>query len=86
MDHKLANGTKMWKGNGNTITLLFSLKGLEIIQQERGGQVNTIVMGYFNSILSHKSGTAKKRVLTNQSISNCKRYFLWRFFFQPSAA
>ena len=25
---------KMWKGNGNTNTLLFSLKGLEILQQE----------------------------------------------------
>ena len=33
MNHKLANGIKMWKGNGNTTTLLFSLKRLEIIHQ-----------------------------------------------------
>ena len=26
---------KMWKANGNTTTLLFSLKGLEILDQER---------------------------------------------------
>jgi hypothetical protein len=28
MSHKLANGMKMWKGIGNTTTLLFSLNGL----------------------------------------------------------
>ena len=33
---------KMRKGNGNTTTL-FSLKGLEIVHKERGGQVKTIV-------------------------------------------
>jgi len=33
MTHKLTNGMQMWKGNGNTITLLFSLKGLEILHQ-----------------------------------------------------
>jgi hypothetical protein len=27
MNHKLANGMKIWKGNVNTITLIFSLKG-----------------------------------------------------------
>ena len=27
---KLTNGMKMWKGNGNTTTLLFPLKALEI--------------------------------------------------------
>jgi hypothetical protein len=50
----LANGMKMLKGNGNTTTLLFSLKGLEILHQERRVQVKTIV----NSILFHKSGPA----------------------------
>jgi hypothetical protein len=35
MNHKLAKGMKMWKGNRNTTTLLFSLKGLEILHQER---------------------------------------------------
>ena len=34
MIHKLANGLKMWKGNGNTTTLLFALKGLEIYIKE----------------------------------------------------
>ena len=47
MNHKLTNGMKMWKGNGNrpTATLLSSLKGFEILHQERRGQVNIIVMG-----------------------------------------
>ena len=27
----------MWEGNGNTIKLLFPLKGLEILHQERRG-------------------------------------------------
>jgi hypothetical protein len=35
MNHNLANGMKMWKGNGNTTKLLFSLKGLEILHQEK---------------------------------------------------
>ena len=39
---------KMWKGNGNITTLLFSLKGHEILYQERRGQVKTIVMERFN--------------------------------------
>jgi hypothetical protein len=55
MNHKLANGINMWKGNGNTTTLLFSLKGLEILHQEKRGEVNTIVMEHLNSILLHNS-------------------------------
>ena len=39
LNRKLANGMKMWKGNGNSTTLLFSMKGLEILHQERRGQV-----------------------------------------------
>jgi hypothetical protein len=35
MNQMLTNGIKTWKGNGNTITLYFSLKGLEILHQER---------------------------------------------------
>jgi hypothetical protein len=54
------NGMKMWKGNGNTTLLLFSLKGLEIFHQERRGQVETIVTEHFNGILIHKSGPANK--------------------------
>ena len=69
MNHELANGMKMWKGNRNNTTLLFSLKGLEILNQERRGQVNTIVMEHFNSILFHKSAPANKQH-TSQSIRN----------------
>ena len=62
----LANGMKMWKGNGNTTTLLFSLKGLEILHQGKRGQVKTIVMEHFSSILFHESGPANKQY-TNHS-------------------
>ena len=61
MNNKLANGMKMWKGDGNTATLLFSLKRLEIVHQERREQVKIIVMEHFNGILFHKSGTANKQ-------------------------
>jgi hypothetical protein len=61
MNHKLANGMKMWRGNGNTTTLLFSLKKLEIVHQEKRRQVKTIVMEHFNGILFHKSGLANKQ-------------------------
>jgi hypothetical protein len=60
MNHKLVNGAKMWKGNGNTDTLLFFLKGLEILHQETKGQVKAIVMEHFNDILFHKSEPASE--------------------------
>ena len=41
-------------------TTLFSLQGHEISHQERG-QVNTVVVKYFNSIPFHKSGPANKQ-------------------------
>ena len=66
--HKLANSMKIWKGYGSTTILLFSLKGLEILHQERRGQGNTIVMGYPNSILFHKSDPSNKQH-TYQSIN-----------------
>ena len=44
----------MWKGNVNTITLLFSLKVVEILHKERRGQVKIIIMEPFNGILFHK--------------------------------
>jgi hypothetical protein len=74
MNHKLANGMKMWKENGNITTLFFSLKGLEILHQEGRGQVKTMVMEHFNGILFHKSGPANKQhtnqsIITNQEIS-----------------
>jgi hypothetical protein len=68
MSHKLANGMKMWKGIGNATTLLFFLKGLELLHQERREQMKTLVMEHFNGILFHKSGTANKQH-TNQSIN-----------------
>ena len=61
MNHKLAKGMKMWKGNRNTTTLLFLLKELEILHQERRGQVKTIVMEHFNDVLFHKSRPANKQ-------------------------
>ena len=67
MNHKLANDMKMWKGNENATTLLFSLKRLEIVHQERRGQVKTMVMEHFNGILFHKSEPANKQH-TNQPI------------------
>jgi hypothetical protein len=60
MIHKLANGMKMWKGNRNTIPL-FSLQRLEIVHQERRGQVKTVVLERFNGILLQKSGPANKQ-------------------------
>jgi hypothetical protein len=66
MNHKLANGMKIWNANGNTTTLLFSPKGLEILHQERRWLVDTLLMEHFESILSHKSGPINKQH-TNQS-------------------
>ena len=54
MDHKLPKDMEIWKGKGNRITLPFSLKGLEILHQKRRGQVNTILIEHFKSILFHK--------------------------------
>ena len=66
MNNKFANGMKMWKGNGNT-TILFSLKRLEIVHQERRGQVKTMVIEDFNGILFHKSLPANKQHTVNHS-------------------
>ena len=62
MNRKLANGMKMWKGSGNTNRLLlFSLKGIKILHQERRGQVKTMAIEHFNGILFHKCGPANKQ-------------------------
>ena len=45
----------------DTNTLLFSLKGPEILHQERWGQVKILVMEHFYSILFHKSEHANKK-------------------------
>ena len=63
---------KMWKGIVNTTTLLFFLKGHEILHQERRGQVKTIAMEHFD-MLFHKSGPANKQH-TNQSINQSIKY------------
>jgi hypothetical protein len=68
MSNKFVNGMKMCKEKWNTTKLLFSLKGLEILFQERRGQVKTLLMEHFN-ILFHKSGPANKQH-TNQSINH----------------
>jgi hypothetical protein len=45
------------------------LKGLEILHRKRRGQVNTMVMDHFNSILFHKSTVLNKQQIY-QSIRN----------------
>ena len=74
MNHKLANGMKIWKENGNAATL-FSLKGLEILHKK--GRVNIIVMEHFNSILFYKSGPANKQYSyqsINQQENKCNSH------------
>jgi hypothetical protein len=44
---------QMLKSHSALTTLLFPLKGLEILNQERRGQVKPIVMEYYNGILFH---------------------------------
>ena len=52
---------KMWKANGNTTSLSFSLKVLEILPQERRGQLNSIMMEPYNNIPLYKFGPANKQ-------------------------
>jgi hypothetical protein len=73
---------KMWKANGNTTTLLFSLKILEIVHQERKGQVKTTVMEHFNGILFHKSGPANKQH-TNQPTPVKSFYIYYLLWLMP---
>ena len=49
------------KFSSKLATLLFSLKGLEILHQERRGQMKTMVMEHFKGILFYKSGPANKQ-------------------------
>ena len=62
----MVNGMEMWKGNGNTTTIIFPEK-LEILNQERRGQGKPILMEHLNSILFHKSRPDIKQH-TNHSI------------------
>ena len=43
---------KVWKGNENTTTLWISPKGLEIVHEETGGHLNTIVMESLRTLSS----------------------------------
>ena len=53
------------------MTLLFSLEGLEILHQEIRGQVNTILVKHFNSILFHKFGPAAKQHILQSITGVC---------------
>jgi hypothetical protein len=60
---------RMWKENeNNTTLLLFSLKVLEILHQERRGQVKSVVKEQFNSILFYKTGPANKQHINQPTI------------------
>ena len=74
MNHKLANDTKMWKGNGNT-TILVSLKGVEILHQERRGQVETIVMEHLTASSSTSADLLTSSIPICESISLVSMYF-----------
>ena len=50
--------------------IIFSLKRLEILHQERRGQVKIIVMQLFNGILFHKSGPANKHHTNHSSLTH----------------
>ena len=65
MNHKVANGMKIWKGNGNTTTLSFCLKGLDILHKERRGDLKTMVMELFDGIPFYKSGPANKQYINH---------------------
>ena len=56
----------MWKGNGNSTTLglLFSPKGLEILQQERKGQMDAS-----RTFSSTSLDLLTSSILINQSIN-----------------
>ena len=80
MKHKWTNRTKLGRGNGNSVILLFSFKKFEIVHKKGRGQVNAIVIEYFNNILFPKSAPIKKQH-TNQSINqsnNCEKSVLFR--------
>jgi hypothetical protein len=73
---------KMWKGNWNSTTLLFYLKGLEILHQEKRGQVKNIIMEYLNGILYHKSGPANKQHTTRFIIFALDRIVSYQYSIQ----
>ena len=66
MNHNMANGNEDVERKLANYRIIIFLDGLEILHQEKGGQVKTIVMEHFIDILFHKSGTANKQHI-NQS-------------------
>ena len=68
--------------NGKTTTLLFSLKELEILHQERREQVNFILIEHFKSTLFHKPRLACKQH-TYQSVNGT---FMALFLIESSAS
>ena len=58
-NHKFSNGLEMWKEDN---------KIPKILHQEIRGQVKTIVMEHFKSILFHKYRSANKQHTFNQLI------------------
>ena len=65
---KKRSKVKMSKGNGKTITLLFSLNGIEILHQGRRGQVTTTVMEYLTTLFSTSPHLLTSCIPINQSI------------------
>jgi hypothetical protein len=59
-NHHLDNDMTMWKRKRNITIVLFYLKELEILHHERRGQVKTIVLEHFTSMIFHKSGPPNK--------------------------
>ena len=76
MNHQLAYSMKMLKGNRNTTTLLFYLKGLGILHQVRIGQVKIMVMEHLNGILFHKSGPANKQHAYQWILTMCTKFHI----------
>jgi hypothetical protein len=71
---------EMWKRNGNTTTLLLSPKGLQVLDEKRREEMNTIVMEHFKRILFYKSEHANKQHTyqsINQSINQSTNHRIW---------
>ena len=67
MSHKSSKSIKIWKGNGDTITL-FYLKGIQISHQVRRRKVNIIVIEHFNNILFRSPDLQQVYLSINQSL------------------
>ena len=76
MNYKLANGMKMWKGNKNTTTLLFSLIGLEILHQVRRSKWEPKWCNASTAQVGHRQENGeRKRKLPFNPISRIDTHF-----------